>query len=278
MSYRFMRYPEGKIKAVTFSYDDGTKTDIRLAEICSKHGIKCTFNLCKAEGQLSKEEIKESFLAAGHEIAAHGYTHKAPGNSTDIEIINDVLACRNELEKEFDTIIRGMAYPDCGITNVSEKRYEEIKQILVSLGIAYSRTLGKDNNSFALPADWHAWMPTAHHDNPNVIEWAEKFVSTDFSKLYYSARSPRLFYLWGHSYEFDRNNNWKHIENLCRILGNKDDIWYATNIEIYNYVIAYNSLIWNAEGTKVYNPTVFDIWFVADEKDYCVKSCETLNL
>lgn len=30
MRYRFLRYPEGKIKAVTLSYDDGPIFDIRL--------------------------------------------------------------------------------------------------------------------------------------------------------------------------------------------------------------------------------------------------------
>ncbi len=278
MSYRFMRYPEGKIKAVTFSYDDGAKYDLRLAEMCTKCGIKCTFNICKPEGQLSKDEIRKHILDKGHEIAVHCYTHKAPGNSTDIEIINDVLTCRKELEKEYDTIVKGMAYPDCGIKNVTLSRYEEIKAILKSLDIVYARTLGKDNNEFKLPDDWYAWMPTAHHDNPNVISWANEFVNTDFNSLYYSSRHPRLFYLWGHSFEFENNQNWEHLEEICKALGNKADIWYAANTEIYNYVNAYNSLVWNAAGTKVFNPTVSDVWFTAGENDYCVKSGETINL
>ena len=32
MRYRFLRFPEGKFKAVTFSYDDGLHADIRLAK------------------------------------------------------------------------------------------------------------------------------------------------------------------------------------------------------------------------------------------------------
>lgn len=34
-----------KLKAVTFSYDDGTTQDIRLIELLNKYGLKCTFNL-----------------------------------------------------------------------------------------------------------------------------------------------------------------------------------------------------------------------------------------
>ena len=64
-------------------------------------------------------------------------------------------------------------------------------------------------------------------------------------KIYGSRRRANLFYLWGHSYEFDNNNNWDHIEKICEKLANRDDIWYATNMEIYEYVTAYNSLIYS---------------------------------
>ena len=49
----FMRYPEGKAKAVTFSYDDGVAQDVRLAELFCKYGIKATFEeMSKATGYL----------------------------------------------------------------------------------------------------------------------------------------------------------------------------------------------------------------------------------
>ena len=36
MRYRFLRFPEGKFKAVTLSYDDGLRADIRFGETVSK--------------------------------------------------------------------------------------------------------------------------------------------------------------------------------------------------------------------------------------------------
>ena len=45
MRYRFLRFPEGKLKAVTFSYDDGVIQDIRFSEMLNKYSMKCTFNL-----------------------------------------------------------------------------------------------------------------------------------------------------------------------------------------------------------------------------------------
>ena len=277
----FMRYPDGKAKAVTFSYDDGVPQDKRLAELFSKYNMKGTFNFnCEfMRGEnFTKEQIKEYFLSKGHEIAVHGANHRANGNMRPIEGIRDVLDCRLELEEKCDSIIRGMAYPDSGITLMGNfGTYEMVKQYLIELDIAYSRTLGGDNNSFMLPADFHAWMPTAHHNNPRIMEFIDEFLKLDIStKAYHARRVPRLMYIWGHSYEFDRNDNWDHMEDICEKLANNDEIWYATNIEIYDYVEAYKSLKYSADGHRIYNPTLFTIWLDVDGTLYSVKSGETI--
>lgn len=277
----FMRYPGGKAKAVTFSYDDGAPQDQRLAEIFTKHHMKATFNFISQRAKMfnySKEEIREYFLSKGHEIAVHGAFHRANGNLRPIEGIRDVLDCRLELEERCDCIIRGMAYPDTGIRVMGNfSNYEQIKQYLVELDIAYARTLGEDNDLFMLPQDFHAWMPSAHHDNPKIMEYIQKFLDFDISeKAYHARRIPRLLYIWGHSYEFDNNNNWEHIEAICEKLANNDELWYATNIEIYDYVQAYKNLIYSADGHRVYNPTLHTIWIDVDSKLYAVRPGETI--
>jgi len=262
MSYRHLRFPGGKPRAVTFSYDDGVKADIKLASIINKYGIKCTFNHNNFK-RLAKEEVIESIISYGHEIAVHGADHKAEGIVRPIDMIKDVLSCREFLESEFNMIIRGMAYPDSGIRVLMPgNTYEDIKSRLIDLDIAYARTLGEDNNSFRLPSDFYAWAPTAHHNNPKIFEYIEEFLSADYSdKVYSSKRYPRLFYVWGHSYEFDRDDNWELLEEICRKISGKPDIWYATNIEIYNYVKAFNSLEYSADGRIIHNPTFYAVWF-----------------
>lgn len=281
MRYRYMRFPEGRSRAVTLSYDDGCRQDLRFSEIISEYGLKCTFNITHDSfNNLSPEQMKEAFLDRGHEIAVHGYKHRAEGTLRPIEGIQDVLNCRLELEDQFNMIIRGMAYPDCGITRFANGgNYESIRHYLKDLDIVYSRTLSGDNDRFELPDDWYCWMPTAHHDNPNLFEYIDKFVNMNIStKTYRAARQPRLFYLWGHSFEFDRKDNWDRLNKICECLAGKDDIWYATNIEIYNYVNAYNSLIYSANGNKVYNPTLYTIWFDADGTLYQIAPGETIKI
>ena len=264
----------GKLKALTFSYDDGVTQDKRLVDLFNKYGMKATFNFnCEytRKTNFTKEEINEYFLSKGHEIAVHGANHRATGNLRPTEGIAEVLDCRRELEDTFDGIIRGMAYPDTGITLIGNGcTYERIKSYLTDLGIAYARTLGGDNNSFRLPEDFHAWMPTAHHNNPKIMEYIDEFLAIDTStKTYYPKRYPRLFYIWGHSYEFDRNGNWDHMERICKRFSEAEGVWFATNIEIYDYVQAYNSLIFSADSRRVYNPTATAVWIDVDGR--CVR-------
>lgn len=89
---------------------------------------------------------------------------------------------------------------------------------------------------------------------------------------------PMLFYLWGHTFEFDRHNNWNVLENFAKKIGNRNDIWYATNIEIYDYVKGFNNLYFSYNNTIIYNPNAFDIWLTADEKPVKVSAGETIKL
>ena len=285
MRYRFLRFPEGKIKAVTFSYDDGCRADIKLSELLCKYSLKGTFNLNSAWlgkdntcWHLTKEEIKEHIIDKGHEIAVHGEEHKANGNIRAVEGIKDVLNCRLTLEDVFDTIVRGMAYPDSGIRHFhNNTKVEDITCYLKELDIKYARTLGEINDSFNLPLDWHQWMPTAHHDDSVVFDLIDRFTAYELPS-WHAVRLPKLFYLWGHAYEFNDNNNWDRMEEICKKLSGKDDTWYATNIEIYEYVEAYNSLVFSADSTRIYNPTARKIWFEVDATDYTIEPGETIKI
>ena len=55
------------------------------------------------------------------------------------------------------------------------------------------------------------------------------------------------------------------LSEICEKLSGKEDTWYATNIEICNYVNAYKSLVFCADRTTVYNPTLYEIWFYTNK-------------
>ena len=283
MKYQFMRFPEGKLKAVTLSYDDGPASDVRFSDVITSYGLKCTFNLngdsYRGENAFSREEAERIYLSRGHEIALHGYCHAAPGRVRAVVGIKDILDNRLEMEEKYGRIIRGMAYPDSG-TNVMDNgmTYERIKDYLTDLDVAYARTT-RSHGDLVLPNDFHAWCPTAHHNDPGLFEYIERFLSFEYAgwqKI--SNAAPLLFYLWGHSYEFDRDANWDRLEEIGKRLGGKDDVWYATNIEIYDYIKAYQSLAYSADSSIVYNPTLYTLYFVRDGSDpIVIHSGETLT-
>ena len=286
MTFLHMRFPEGKTKAVTLSYDDGVRQDLRLAALTAERGIRCTFNINSAlvaktpgGGKLTYEELRAEILGKGHEVAIHGEYHLAPGTSRTLVGLRDALNCRLQLEENLGGIIRGMAYPNCGVTRFSGgSDYETVRRYLQDLGIVYARSLGGDNNRFSLPEDWYCWIPTAHHNNPNALDWAREFVSLRVNDLYPDARHPRLFYLWGHSYEFDNDDNWDRIEAFCDLFSGKDDVWCATNMEIYSYVTAFRMLVFSADGRVCHNPTLLDLFFETDGGVKRVRPGETLRI
>lgn len=256
----FMRFPEGRKKALTLSYDDGVRQDKRLVSIMNKYGIKGTFNVnsgCFAaddtlpngeeKGRMSLTEAVNCYSVGGHEIAVHTYTHPflnlVPSDNMAYEVVKD----RERLEDIFGGIVKGMAYP-MGTTS------NETIEVLRACGISYARTT-RATERFDIPTDWLKLDPTCHHKNPRLKELSHSFVSNNAAKL------PMLFYLWGHSYEFDNDDNWEVIEEFCSFMGKREDIWYATNIEIFDYVEAYKRLKTSANGKTLYNPTDKTIWF-----------------
>ena len=284
MMYRFPRFPGGREKAFTASYDDNLLADRHLLEIMGRYGIKCTLNVNNAflEEQNIRMPVEDTNAlvdAGGHEIAQHCDHHIAPGLASPCTVMREVLEGRQFLERRFVRIVRGMAYPDTGITRFKSCiNYETVRRILHDAGVAYSRSLGGDNDCFMLPDDWYNWIPTAHHGNPQLFNWLEEFLTADLAQKPPKGQAPLLFYVWGHSFEFDRNNNWERLEELCRRAGGQDEVWYATNIEIYDYLAAYDALQFDVDETLVHNPGCIPVWFVADKEPYCVQPGETLRL
>lgn len=259
MSYAMLRFPNFRRRAVTLSFDDGVIYDERLIEIMQKNGLRGTFNinsgLFPKEGEttrrLTKEQALKLYSESGMEIAVHGEKHLTLTEVIPTAAITDVLNDRLKLEEMFGTIINGMAYPN-GPFN------DKVVEIIKNCGIVYSRTV-KSTEQFNIPEDWLRWNPTCHYMNPKLMDLANAFL--DDSKVkHWQQKAPRLFYLWGHSYEFNDYDNWNIIEDFASLVGNREDIWYATNIEIYNYVKAFDSLVFSADGNTVYNPSVYDIY------------------
>ena len=269
----FMRFPGGRDRALTFSYDDGVRPDVRLASVFKKNGLKATFNinsdlfspddpnLPRNGNRMSESEALAAY--EGMEVAVHGAIHPFWDQLPDAAATYDIIRDRDNLEKTFHRIIRGSAAP-YGVMG------EKCQNALKAAGIVYCRTTVA-TEKFSMPKNWLELNPTCHHGNPRLMELAEQFFVAG------KPRAPKLFYVWGHSYEFDDDGNWDVIERFAEKMGGHDDlIWYATNGEIYDYTEAYNRLVWSVDLSRVYNPTFTELWFFYGDKTYPIEPGETI--
>ncbi len=285
MNYTYLRFPGGKPKAFTMSYDDGYIYDLRFADIIDRHGIKCTFNIvsdCVTKDwgaeYMTLDQMK-SLAKRGHEIGVHGVTHTANGLQSVTLGLAEAYESRKVIEDTFGIISRGFAYPCSGINDLTcGTTYERIRGYLQDLGYCYARSDEKDFDYFLIPADWYDWQPTVHHDSRLVNEYADIFLGIHPDGKNGKEGLPRLFHIYGHTNEFERKNNWDHLEALCEKLGGKDDTWYATNLEIYDYVEDYLRLRFNLAHTRVYNPSARTVWLYANKKTFAVNPGETVSL
>ena len=227
---------DGKMKAVTFSYDDGVTQDRRLIELFNKYGLKATFNLNSEllgtkniltygdksadHNKVSPDEVRE--LYKGHEVAVHTLTHPHLPALSDEEIIRQVEKDREKLSELAGYEVVGMAYPGGGV-NFDLRVADIIKN---NTGVRYARTT-VHSFSFFLQKDLYIFSPTVHHnDSDRCLEMIDRFLDM-------KPDTPQLLYIWGHSYEFDLNDNWDLAEEICRRLSGKEDIFYGTNRECF---------------------------------------------
>ena len=276
MRYSFLRFPGFRLKALTLSYDDGSVHDKRLVEIMSKNGLKGTFNINSGlfadkpgMWRMTGEEAIALYTSTGNEAAVHGYKHLSLAEVDPAMAVSDVLSDRIALEKLLGRPVRGMAYANGSFS-------DSVVEILKNCGIVYARTIDSTEN-FDIPNDWLRLSPTCHHADPGLMDLAKQFLEEEPDRYFWS-NTPRLFYLWGHSFEFAENNNWHIIEEFASYMGNRENVWYATNMEIYDYVKAYESLVASVNGKQFYNPSSKEVFFVYDGRPYSVAPGATVKI
>ena len=227
---------QGKTKAVTFSYDDGVLQDRRLIKIFDRYGLKATFNLNSGllgrSGSLVRSNVtvahckpttsEVSSIYAGHEVASHTLTHPALTRLASRKVRKEVECDRAALSKLVGYEVTGFAYPGSTELSMSDRTVAILKE---QTGIRYARTT-RSTYSFEPQSDLLRFDPTVHHTEwDKVFELGERFLSLD-------ADRPQIFYIWGHSYEFDIDDSWDRFERFCKMISGKDDIFYGTNSEV----------------------------------------------
>lgn len=226
---------QGKMKAITFSYDDGITQDKRLIKMFNRYGLKATFNLNSGLlGQPGLLDIRGTTVAhvkpradevaaiyEGHEVAVHTLTHPLLPSLTEAEIIRQVEEDRLALSNIVGYSVVGMAYP-CGGKNYNSAVADLIRE---KTGVRYARTTAS-THTFAMQENLYEFHPTIYHQHwDDLLPLAEKFLALE-------PEEPALFYIWGHSYELDYYDSWERFDDFLRLISGRGDIFYGTNREV----------------------------------------------
>ena len=155
-------------------------------------------------------------LYRGHEVASHTLHHCDLTQLSDGEVFDEVRDDRHALEKIFGNNVTGFAYP-YGNTN------KKVKFLLQQCGVRYARGV-RSTHTFDMPEDVLEISPTCRHKEDEIFDLAKEFIALQ-------PDSPKLFLLWGHSYEFDMQRGWERFERFCDLIAGHDDIFYATTAQ-----------------------------------------------
>lgn len=223
----------GKMKAVTFSYDDAVTQDQRLIALFNKYGLKATFNINYNKLGVARSLIRQGVTVAhckpqpcevrgiyeGHEVAGHTLTHAHLPRVSDHEVIRQVEDDMKNLSALVGYDVVGTVYP-CG--DFDDRVVDLIKK---HTSAAYARTT-KKTDSFEPQEDLIRFAANVHHcDWDRLFTMAKEFIAL-------KPETPQIFYIWGHAYEFDIDNSWDKMEEFCKLISGHDDIFYGTNREV----------------------------------------------
>lgn len=292
-SHVYMRFPEGRAKALTFSFDDGVIQDEWLVETLHANKMKGTFNinsgLCMydevdydklnplyfpikdIQKRLTRDKFIQLFCGSEMEVACHGYTHAQLDLLDTASILRELIFDRTELERVVKKNVRGFAYPQ-GSTN------DIVISCMRQCGLLYGRLAGA-SFSLAVPSDPYRIMPSCHYLQDEAYDFAKKFIQKEItSGVFDWNTNAALLYIWGHGYEMRTPEDYRKAENLIKLLAGREEIWYCTNIEFFEYKQAFDGLVFSAEREFVQNVSCLPVWVYANGKTIVVPAGETIAL
>jgi peptidoglycan-N-acetylglucosamine deacetylase len=274
-----MLFPEGKNKALILSYDDGNNQDRQLVALMNKYKLIGTFHLNSNKlgktNYLTKEEIKELFI--GHEVSVHSANHPNLTTLSKLDVVYEIAEDRKELERLMGYNIRGMAYPFGNNNDV-------VIDAITGLGIEYARTVD-DTYNYKIPLNFLKWHPTIHqfakaYWEPNNPENDKKELAIFYKIIndFNATKELAILDVWGHSWEMGSDKmKWEETEKFFQLISNNSSIHYTKQIDLVDYINAFNNLKFSVEKNLVLNLSSISLFFKYNGKTYNVLPGKSLD-
>lgn len=232
-----------KAIVLTTSWDDGHRSDVRLARMLSEYGLKATFYISprnhefSGEDLLTPQEIRD--LSSEFEIGAHTLTHPRLPTISEVEAEREVTGSKNVLEQITGCAVDTFCYP--------YGSYKELHvQLVKAAGYRYARTVTRYrfdlNDPYEAGTSLHIYnygfglepWRTARFVNfrPTKTWRCLEWQALGRSMFEHVLAEGGIFHIWGHSWEIDNNNDWERLRDLFEYVSGHPGVRYATNGEL----------------------------------------------
>jgi peptidoglycan-N-acetylglucosamine deacetylase len=217
----------------TTSWDDGHRSDLRVAGLLAQHGIAGTFYVPRhAEtGTMDAAHLRE--LAQEFEIGAHALEHAVLTDATAARAWHEIAGSKSWVEDE-----TGMP---CCMFCPPRGRFTRAHQVLMrqagflgmrSVELASLDPPRRHDGLLVMPTTVQALphRPAAYLRNiarraaiRNLYLYvrhgdAADWVAMARGLLDHVAARGGVFHLWGHSWEIDRHDQWQRLDDVLRMM------------------------------------------------------------
>ena len=233
------------MKLITTSWDDGHPLDFRLAELLYKYNLAATFYIPKTNAehevmpQQQVAELAKQFEIGGHTLS-HIRLHTADTKTLEREIkgsylwLSDVLGYEPQsfcfpggvFHQKAINVVYQSGYKVARTTELlSIKPHTEHKLVPTTLQVY-------EHNTFTYTKHLIKRRRWA-----NLLQWLHSYSLYKLPALMESYlnridKAGGCFHLWGHSWEIEEFDLWNKLEEMFRILSNRDDFSYVPNKDL----------------------------------------------
>ena len=231
---------------ITTSWDDGHPLDIKVLELLEKYNLKGTFYIPLSNPEypvMEKSLMKE--ISAFQEIGGHTVRHVRLNTLSDEDAEYEITRCKILLEEIICQPISAFCFP-------GGKFSDRDVLLIKKAGYLFGRTTKLLANSkppsnlmnTSIQAYNHSSITLLYHCLKNInalpiirnsffFPFNKNFLRLAEHNISKNIESKSVFHIWGHSWEIEKYNLWKQLEDLFKLISSCDGITYLNNTQVW---------------------------------------------
>ena len=224
---------------VTTSWDDGHVLDHATARLLELYELPGTFYVAPRNIELPERErlgargLRQ--LAEQYEIGGHTLTHRRLPTMTAEHAMREIVEGKVELEQTLGTPLRSFCYPGGAYRS---EHPAMVREAGFAIGRTVERGISAPTPPYELATTTHAYrhlvdgrmaLGLARGDRRTAARYFLNWEAMAIAQFDVVLATGGIFHLWGHSWEVDRNGDWKRLEKVLEHIARRPGVHYLDN-------------------------------------------------